>query len=72
MQKDVYITQVSGITPHSQIRNQSKASLRSGARNTRRKIQSMASGNTEGNAMDENSKDCSIQPLVDNKQNPTV
>ena len=36
MQKDVYITQISGITPHSQIKSQSKASLKSGARNTRR------------------------------------
>ena len=31
MQKDVYITQILGITPHSQIKNKSKASLESGA-----------------------------------------
>ena len=38
MRKDVYITQISGITPHSQIKNQSKASLRNEARNTMKKI----------------------------------
>ena len=38
MRKDAYITQISGITPHSQIKNQSKASFKSGARNTRRKL----------------------------------
>ena len=37
-----------------------------------KKIQSMASSNTEGNAMDMNSKDYSIQPFFDDKQNPTV
>ena len=38
MRKDVYITQISGITPHSQIKNQSEASLRNEARNTMKKI----------------------------------
>ena len=37
-QKDVYITQSSGITPRSQIEIQSKAYLKSGTRNTWRKL----------------------------------